>query len=186
MTDRQHHIAISIAALLSMIMMFAATAAYAQQNCNANPSQPFCQGTPGPQGPQGIQGEVGPQGPAGPTGPQGLIGPQGEIGLTGPQGEQGVAGINGIDGKDGINGLNGRDFDMDQALAIGAALSMPVWLGETENFRISTGLGFSEGETAFGATGVIRMDKNWAGFLGAAVGAEGSAWAGKAGLSFGF
>jgi hypothetical protein len=74
---------------------------------------------------------------------------------------------------------------MDESLALNAALSMPVWLGDTENFAISGGAGFSESNTAFGATGVMRLDKNWSAFVGGAVGDSG-AWAGKAGARVGW
>jgi hypothetical protein len=139
-------------------------------------------GEPGEPGPQGPQGEPGEQGVAGPTGPQGDTGPQGPQGETGPQG---IAGLDGKDGVDGKNGLNGRDFDMDEALALGSALSMPTWLQQNENFAISGGVGFSESNTAFGATGVVRFDKNWSGFVGGAV-SEGGAWTGKAGARVGW
>jgi len=118
----------------------------------------------------------------GPKGDTGETGPQGE---PGPQGEQGVAGKDGVDGKDGVNGKDGKDFDMDESLALSSALSMPVWLGDQENFAVSGGVGFSESNTAFGATGVMRLDKNWSGFVGGAV-SEGGSWAGKAGARVGW
>ena len=63
---------------------------------------------------------------------------------------------------------------------------MPVWLGDSEKVRISGGLGFGQGgELAVGATGVVRVDKNVAGFVGGAVG-DGGKWAGKAGVSVGW
>jgi hypothetical protein len=138
--------------------------AYAQaQNCEANPNQPFCQGTPGPQGPAGPQGDPGDPGPAG------------------------IDGKDGKDGIDGLNGINGRDADIDTALALSSALSMPVWLGDSETVRISGGVGFSNGgETAIGATSVVRIDRTLSGFIGGAVSTDGGEWAGKAGLSVGW
>lgn len=147
----------------------------------------------GPAGPQGPAGPAGPQGAQGPQGEQGIQGVQGEVGPAGPagpQGEQGVAGVDGKDGKDGkdgINGTNGRDFDMGNALAISAALSVPVWLGDSEKVRISGGLGFSDGgDTAIGVTGIVRLDKNLAGFAGAALDTNGGNFAGKVGVSYGW
>lgn len=115
---------------------------------------------------------------------QGEPGVNGTNGTNGTDGQDGADGTNGVDGKDG---RDGKDFDMDKALALNSALSMPVWLGDSERVRISGGLGFSEGgETAFGATGVVRLDKNWAGFVGGAVDSEGGSYAGKLGVSLGW
>lgn len=142
-----------------------------------------------PAGPQGPQGEKGDTGDQGPQGEQGVAGPQGDKGDTGATGEagtQGLAGIDGKNGKDGINGRDGRDFDSADTLALSAALSPPVWLGDNERVRISTGVGFTEGAAAVGATGVVRIDGALAGFAGAAVSTETGAWAGKAGISVGF
>lgn len=76
---------------------------------------------------------------------------------------------------------------MSESLALNAALSMPVWLGDNETVRISGGIGFAEGgETALGATGVVRLNRNWAGFVGGGVSTSGGAWAAKAGVSVGW
>lgn len=72
----------------------------------------------------------------------------------------------------------------DEALALSSAMSAPVWLGEGENFRISGGIGFTDGETAVGATALARINRNVAAYGGAAVNSD--AWAGKAGLSIGW
>ena len=102
-------------------------------------------------------------------------------------GADGMDGMDGADGADGADGKDGMDYQSDEALALGAALSMPVWLQQNETGRISGGLGFGEGgETAVGATGVVRIDKNWAAFGGGAVSTQGGAWAGKAGVSYGW
>jgi hypothetical protein len=72
-------------------------------------------------------------------------------------------------------------------LAIGAALSTPIWLEAGEKFAISGGLGFTDDATAVGATGVYRLDKNWSGFAGGAVSTDDrDMWAGKAGFRAGF
>jgi len=130
---------------------------------------------------------AGPQGPAGQDGKDGadstVPGPQGAAGVDGKDGQDGIAGK---DGKDGINGRDGRDFDSADALALSAALSPPVWLGDNERVRISTGVGFTEGAAAVGATGVVRIDGALAGFAGGAVSTETGAWAGKAGFSYGW
>jgi hypothetical protein len=133
-----------------------------------------CQGPKGDKGDQGLPGN---DGAPGKDGKDGLPGAKGD---TGPQGQPGVA------GKDGINGLNGRNFDEGDALALSAALSPPVWLGDNEKVRISIGTGFTEDAAAVGATGVVRIDGALAGFVGGAVSAETGAWAGKAGISVGF
>lgn len=141
----------------------------------------------GPQGETGPQGDPGPQGEAGPAGPQGEAGPQGVAGINGVDGAQGPQGEKGDTGEQGVAGKDGKDFDLDKSLALNAALSIPVWLGDSERVRISGGMGFSEGgETAFGATGVVRLDKNWAGFVGGAVDSEGGSAAGKVGISVGW
>ncbi len=163
--NKRWFISVSIAALT------AATGALADNPQCGQGNQPPCVGTQGPPGPAGPQGEPGAQGPAG----------ESTIGAAGQNGQ------NGQNGADGIAGKDGSDFDAAGALALSAALSMPAWLETHENFRVSGGLGFSEGgETAVGATGVVRIDKNLAGFGGAAVNTNGDNWAGKAGLSWGF
>lgn len=130
------------------------------QNCEANPSQPFCGG--------------GEPGPPGPQGPPGANGAQGEPGEQGPPGPPGPA------GRDAA-GIDTGDLE-----ALGAAMSMPAWLETDENYSISGGVGFSEGgSTALGATGVVRIDKNIAGFVGFAVTDQGT-WAGKVGARIGF
>jgi hypothetical protein len=127
------------------------------QNCEANPNQPFCSGQPGPPGPPGADGA------------------QGEPGEQGPPGPPGPA------GRDGAAGIDAGDIE-----ALSAAMSMPAWLETDENYSISGGVGFSEGgSTAFGATGVVRIDKNISGFVGFAVTDQGT-WAGKVGARVGF
>jgi hypothetical protein len=60
-------------------------------------------------------------------------------------------------------------------------------LQQNENFSITGGVGFSDGgETAIGVTGIMRLDKNWAGFVGGAVSTDGGEWAGKAGVRVGW
>jgi hypothetical protein len=177
-------ISISAAALL------AASPVYA--SCSfGNPHD--CVGPAGPAGPQGEPGIQGPPGEPGAPGKDGadstVPGPKGDTGATGQQGLPGVAGHDGVDGKDGVNGLNGRDgrnFDSDDTLALSAALSPPVWLGDKETVRVSVGTGFNEGAAAVGAAGVVRIDGGLAGFVGGAVSTETGAWAGKAGISVGW
>lgn len=160
-----------------------------------NCSNHSCQGQQGPQGPAGIDGKDGRDGV---DGTNGIDGNDGRDGRDGIDGQNGIDGKNGVDGKDGqngkdglngINGLNGRDgrdFDMDDALALSAALSPPVWLGDKETVRVSIGTGFTDGAAAVGATGVVRIDGALAGFVGGAVSTETGEWAGKAGVSVGW
>lgn len=76
---------------------------------------------------------------------------------------------------------------MDESLALNAALSLPGWLEKGENFSITGGVGFSDGgETAVGATGIVRIDGGTSAFAGGAVSTEGGAWAGKAGVRVGW
>ena len=64
---------------------------------------------------------------------------------------------------------------------------MPTWLGDNETVRLSGGVGFSDGgQTAIGATGVVRIDKSVAGFVGGAVSSDDGKWAAKAGVSVGW
>jgi hypothetical protein len=71
--------------------------------------------------------------------------------------------------------------------ALSAASSQPVWLEPGENFAVSGGLGFADGATALGATGIVRFDKHWSGFAGAAVSTDDTdVWSGKAGLRVGW
>jgi hypothetical protein len=78
-------------------------------------------------------------------------------------------------------------FDPSDTLAVSAALSTPVWLGDSERFAFSGGLGISDSATAVGLNGVMRFDKNWSGFAGGAVSTDDTdLWAGKVGLRFGW
>lgn len=79
------------------------------------------------------------------------------------------------------------DYDVSDALAVAAALSTPAWLETGERFSLSGGFGFSEGAAALGATGLMRFDKNWSGFVGGAVSTDDSdLWAGRAGVRLGW
>jgi hypothetical protein len=79
-----------------------------------------------------------------------------------------------------------EDAQMDSA-ALAAALSTPVWLEPGEKFAISGGLGFSDGSTAVGATGIVRFGSNLSGFVGGAFNTDDTdLWAGKVGLRAGF
>jgi hypothetical protein len=78
-------------------------------------------------------------------------------------------------------------FDPSETLAVASALSMPIWLGDKENFAVSGGIGFSDDAAAIGATAVARINGNLAAFAGGAVSTESSdLWAGRAGLRFGW
>lgn len=144
-------------AALAVSIALASGAIAEPQNCAANPDQPFCGG-----------GEPGPPGPQGPPGADGAQGEPGEQGPPGPAGRD-AAGI-----------------DTGDLEALSAAMSMPAWLETDENYSISGGVGFSEGgSTAFGATGVVRIDKNISGFVGFAVTDQGTL-AGKVGARIGF
>lgn len=78
-------------------------------------------------------------------------------------------------------------FDPSETLAVASALSMPIWLGDNEQFAVSGGLGFSDDSTALGGNVAFRISKNLAGFAGGAFSTESSdLWAGRAGLRFGW
>jgi hypothetical protein len=75
----------------------------------------------------------------------------------------------------------------DDALAVSAALSSPVWLETGERASVSGGLGFTEDSTAVGLNGIYRIDKGLSGFAGGAMStSETDVWAGKAGLRLGW
>lgn len=61
----------------------------------------------------------------------------------------------------------------------------PVWLNPGETFAVSGGVGFSGGEQAIGATGVVRIEGSTSAFAGAAVTTDGK-WSGKAGVRIGW
>lgn len=92
-------------------------------------------------------------------------------------------------GDDAVYNLQGTAScpDASDTLAVASALSMPVWLGDKENFAISGGIGFSDDAAAIGATAVARINGNLAAFAGGAVSTESSdVWAGRAGLRLGW
>jgi hypothetical protein len=171
-------------------------------------------GAPGPQGEVGPQGPIGPQGPQGVAGNDGADGQDGQDGAdgapgaqgpVGPQGIQGVAGTDGADGQDGapgpqgpkgdkgdkgdqgVKGADGKDFDFDKSLALSAALSIPAYLEPQEKVSLTGGVGVSSGgDTAFGLKGMLRLNKNWAGFVGGAISEDGENGAGTAGVRVGW
>ena len=66
-------------------------------------------------------------------------------------------------------------------------MSLPAWLENGENYSLTGGVGFAEGgETAVGATGIVRIQGSVAGFVGAAVSTNGGSWSGKAGVRMGW
>lgn len=172
------------------LAVFLASSPAVAAPCVPSETKAGCPGPAGPPGPQGPQGEPGPQGVAGLNGETGATGPKGDkgdTGTTGANGKDGATGATGATGAQGIAGKNGADYDLDKSLALSSALSMPVWLGDTETVRISGGVGFANGgEAAIGATGVVRIDRNMSVFVGGAVDTEGDNYAGKVGLSVGW
>lgn len=110
------------------------------QNCNANPDQPFCSGgAPGPKGDKGDPGEPGKDGK------DGRDGRDGKDGATGPMGPAGPAGSN---------------ANADLGIALGIAMSTPIWLEPGETFAIGGAWGQYEGSHAFAAAGAMRIDKS--------------------------
>lgn len=97
-------------------------------------------------------------------------------------------------GEDAVYNLQGsakcpayQAPDFSEHFALSAALAMPVWLGDSEKFAISGGVGFSDDAAAIGATGVFRINQNLAAFAGGAVSTENSdVWAGRVGLRAGW
>ncbi len=109
--------------------------------------------------------------------------PAGPAGTAGADGKDGV-GTPGAKGDTGSAGKNGADFNEDDAVALSAALSPPVWLGDKENVRVSGGVGFDDSAAAVGASGIVRIDGALAGFVGGAVSTDTGEKAGKAGMSY--
>lgn len=167
----------AIKSLLFLSLMVLASPAYAATCSMPNPLAPI--------GPPTVTFTC-PDPVAGPAGPAGAKGATGNTGATGAAGVNGLDGKDGKDGKDGLNGLNGQDFDMDKALAISAALATPLYLGDSEKFSISGGLGFSESETALGFGMMMRIDKTFSLYGGGAMSTEGGAWAGRVGVRAGW
>ena len=144
-----------MALALGVAMALAALPAHAQQNCVANPDQPFCAGIPGPQGP------LGPTGPQGPQGAESVVpGPPGKDGINGrdstvpgPKGDPGIAGERGLPGAPGSN------IDANMGIALGIAMGTPIWLEPHERFALGASCGTFEGENALGLAGVMRIDR---------------------------
>jgi hypothetical protein len=156
-------------------------------------------GATGPQGAQGPKGDTGAQGQpgvTGATGAAGAVGAKGDKGDTGAQGPQGVQGPQGPQGVPGLNGIDAatalalaqRAFEIRQAQsnALASALSIPIWLEPLENYSISGGVGFNGTTTAFGMTGLMRLNNHISAFAGGAVLSDGSQWSGKVGARVGW
>jgi hypothetical protein len=91
------------------------------------------------------------------------------------------------DGTAHFKGTTNCDDDFSDSNALAAALSQPVWLGDSEKFAFAGGLGFTDGSTAVGGTAILRLGKNLSGYAGGAVNTNNSdMWAGKAGLRVGW
>jgi hypothetical protein len=106
-----------------------------------------------------------------------LITPGGVVDQIAQNGGTGTANLSGT--------ANCPDTDLSDTHALAAALSNPIWLETGENFAISGGVGFSDGSGAFGATGLMRFDRNVSGFAGGAL-VDDDTWAGKAGVRVGW
>ena len=130
--------------------------------------------------------------------PVSLWGQNGSNGIVNNSGSPGPFSADGAVGQlvtgDGVADLHGSaacpaypTFDPSETLALAAALSNPIWLETGEHFALSGGLGFADGATAIGATGLMRFDKHWSGFAGGAVSTDDTSnWAGKAGVRVGW
>ena len=165
-------------------------------------------GPPGPQGPQGVPGPMGvtgATGPAGPAGANGTPGTPGTPGAAGPQGATGATGAAGVGlpgapgakgdkgdkgdaGAKGAQGIQGPAAPPPDTLRIGeivaltSALSMPAWLESGERFAVSGGLGVaSDGSTALGMTGIMRLRGSASGFVGFAYEPTHGMWGGRVG-----
>jgi hypothetical protein len=147
------------ALIVSAVFLAWSTAASAQNNCVANPDQPFCQGTPGPAGPAGPKGDKGDKGDPGIAGATGATGAQGAAGATGPAGPTGPTGPAGPQGERGLQGIPGNNVDANLGIAIGIAMSTPIWLETHERFAVAGSWATFEGENAFGVAGAVRIDR---------------------------
>ena len=153
-----------------VLVLLAPAAAQAAPDCTATPLPAAClgSGTPGPAGPTGATG------PAGPAGPQGAAGNNGS---------------NGVDGKDGAAGPAGppgKDASADKAVALGMALSGPIWLETRENFAIAGSVAAFESREALALSGVARIQGGLS--LNGALGLsdDGRTWGGRAGVRYGW
>lgn len=97
----------------------------------------------------------------------------------------GVAHINGS--ADCSQAFKHLQDEIDQGTALAAAMSSPVWLGDSETFRVSGGVGFTDDAAALGLNGLYRINRNVAAFGGAALSTDDTSnWSGRAGLSVGW
>jgi len=126
-------------------------------------------------------------------------GQNGTNGVLSNTGAEGAVDYTGVAGQiitpnndgNGVANLHGTAVCEDNSgelLAVAAALSTPVWLEEGERFAISGGLGFSaDGDTALGATAIVRIDKGLSAYAGGAFSTDDTDnAAGKLGLRAGF
>jgi hypothetical protein len=129
-----------------------------------------------------ICGGVGPAGPPGPPG-ESIVGPKGE---KGDPGSPGVAGKDGAPGVPGAAGRDGRDADANAGIALGIAMSGPIWLEPKETFALSGSWGHFEGHDAAALTGVMRIDGALSvnGSLGLTEG--GQRWGSRLGVRYGW
>ena len=136
------------------------------KGCKGEKGDPGPPGPPGPQGPPGKDGAPGKDGLPGKDGKDGAPGPQGpkgdkgDPGPQGPQGAQGPKGDKGDKGDPGIPGIQGppgRDADAEKGIALGLAMSGPIWLETKENFAIAGSWGNFADRSAFALSGVARI-----------------------------
>ncbi len=137
--------------LMALVALgFVTTSALAAPDCTQVPLPAAClgSGTPGPAGPAGPAGPKGDKGDPG----QSTVGPAGaDSTVPGPKGDTGAQ------GQQGIQGAPGNNVAADKGIALGMAMSGPIWLEKSENFAISGSVGLYEDRSAFAVTGVARI-----------------------------
>ena len=172
---------------LALIVMALASPAWAAPDCSAPNPPAAClgSGSPGPPGPPGPPGKDGAPG-ADSTVP----GPKGDPGSPGRDGVDGQPGKDGRDGADstvpGPPGPPGKDADARKGIALGTALSGPIWLEGKENFAVSGNWGHFEDRNAFSASGVARIQGGLSVNGALAIGDDGKTWGSRVGVRMGW
>jgi hypothetical protein len=86
----------------------------------------------------------------------------------------------------GSQGLPGLSVDADRSVAVGIAMTAPIWIQPTEKFALSGAWGQYEGRHALGLTGAMRLDQHTDLHAGVGLGEGGRNFGSRVGVRLGW